>query len=105
MSNLEAFPVLNGFVTSGGTIDIGRIDTLDCAAIAADQQTVWVLLLRHEGEGLLQLLDRLERRLSLSLMQGVPYDEFEPALPQAGAVDVRRARELAEPVPLRVQLA
>jgi hypothetical protein len=105
MDNLEAFPVVDGFVASGGTIDIGRIDTFDCAAIAADETTVWVLLMRHEGEGLLQLLDRLERRLSLCLMQGEPYDEFEQQLLRSAQTQARRPRQLKEPVPLRARLA
>ena len=79
MECVASFPVLNGFITLGGTIDLGRIGTAECAAIAADEQTVWVVLLRREGETLMELLDRLERRLTLCLMDGVPYDE--PAWP------------------------
>jgi len=75
MECVASFPVLNGFITLGGTIDLGRIGTAECAAIAADEQTVWVVLLRREGETLMELLDRLERRLTLCLMHGVPYDE------------------------------
>jgi len=101
LDNLESFPVLSGFIKSGGTIDLGRIDSLECAAIAADPQTVWVVLLRRKGEGLLELLDRLERRLSRCLMNGVPFDELEQQLLQEGPGTAPHKAAVAPEPPLR----
>jgi hypothetical protein len=95
MNNQESLRVLNGFVKAGGTIDIGRVDRFECAAIAADPRTVWVVLIRREGESLLQLLDRLERRLSRCLMHGTTYNELGQRLPGHGPGAVRRPREAA----------
>lgn len=97
MDNHGSFRVLDGFVRSGGTIDIGRFDDFECAAVAADPRTVWVVLVRRDGESLVQLLDRLERRLSRCLMHGSPYNELgrRQSRPTEGAA--RRGRQRAEP--------
>jgi hypothetical protein len=71
------FPVLNRFVTSGGTIDIGRIDRVDCAAIATDTDTLWVALTRRESEGLMELLSRLNDTLAHCLTSGKSVDELD----------------------------
>ena len=61
MEQDSPYPVLNYFVTAGGSIDVGRIEPIDidCGAIAFDDATVWVLLIRREGETLHELLRRL----------------------------------------------
>jgi hypothetical protein len=97
MNNQETFRVLDGFVKAGGTIDIGRFDGHECAAIASDPRTVWVVLVRRDGESLPRLLDRLERRLSRCLMHGTPFNEFRLRPLQPGPGAVRRLREAGEP--------
>ena len=82
MNEFNMFPVLHRFVTSGGTIDVGRIDVIDCAAVASDAHNVWVLLMRRDGESLLGLLQRLDRTLELCLARREPLDEMEKALLQ-----------------------
>jgi hypothetical protein len=71
------FPVLHRFITSGGTIDVGRIDLVDCAAVATDATTLWVALTRRDHEGLFDLLGRLNDTLGTCLAQGTTVDELD----------------------------
>ena len=77
MEDLNLFPVLQRFITSGGTIDVGRIDVIDCAAVASDSDTLWAIVMRREGESLLGLLRRLEGTLERSLALSAPVNEME----------------------------
>jgi hypothetical protein len=70
-------PALHRFITSGGTIDVGRIEILDCAAVASDAQTLWVALTRRPGEMLTELLTRLNDALKNCLAHGESIDELE----------------------------
>jgi len=75
-----AFPTLHRFVTTGGTIDVGRIDIIDCAAVASDNETLWVALTRRRHEGLIDLLRRLDDTLERCLERNERVDELhEPA--------------------------
>jgi len=71
------FPVLSRFITSGGTIDVGRIDRIDCAAVATDADTLWVALTRRDQEGLMDLLLRLNDTLDRCLASGERVDELD----------------------------
>jgi len=77
MESINLFPVLHRFVMSGGTIDVGRIDIMDCAAVASDADTVWVVLMRRDGESLLGLLQRLDSTLDHCLTCNESVDEME----------------------------
>ena len=77
MDNFNLFPVLHRFVLSGGTIDVGRIDVMDCAAVASDADTLWVVLTRRDGESFLGLLQRLDTTLARCLESKEPVDEME----------------------------
>jgi hypothetical protein len=71
------FPVLNRFITSGGTIDVGRIDRIDCAAVASDAQQFWVALTRRDGEPFYDLLQRLNDTLEYCLARNEQVDELD----------------------------
>jgi len=77
VDNFNLFPVLHSFVLSGGTIDVGRIDVMDCAAVASDAHALWVVLTRRDGESLLELLQRLDTTLAWCLASREPIDEME----------------------------
>ena len=79
METLSGYPTLHLFVTSGGTIDIGRLDVLDCVAVASDSQTLWVVLTRRPTEGLIALLRRLEDALAFCLAQQTCINELAEA--------------------------
>ena len=70
------FPVLHQAIISGGAIDVGRIDVLDCAAVASDARTLWVALTRRQGETLVDLLTRLNDTLEQCLSNGACVDEL-----------------------------
>jgi hypothetical protein len=71
------FPVLNRFVTSGGTIDVGRIESIDCAAVASDAEKFWVALTRRQDESLHALLTRLNDTLEYCLARNEQVDELD----------------------------
>jgi len=73
----SAFPTLHRFITSGGTIDVGRIDILECAAVASDADTLWVALTRRQGETLVELLKRLNDTLERCLACDERVDELD----------------------------
>jgi hypothetical protein len=77
MQENTPFPVLNRFITSGGTIDVGRIDTIDCAAVASDANRFWVALTRRQGEPLHDLLQRLNDTLEYCLARDEQVDELD----------------------------
>lgn len=71
------FPVLHRFITSGGTIDVGRLDKIECAAVASDADKFWVALTRRDGEPLHQLLQRLNDTLEYCLARDEQVDELD----------------------------
>ena len=73
---MVAFPTLHRFITTGGTIDVGRIDIIDCAAVASDSDTLWVALTRRRNEGLIELLRRLDGTLERCLARNERVDEL-----------------------------
>jgi hypothetical protein len=77
MQEHTPFPVLNRFITSGGTIDVGRIETIECAAVASDAERFWVALTRRDGEPLHALLQRLNDTLEYCLARNEQIDELE----------------------------
>jgi len=79
MQEHTPFPVLNRFITSGGTIDVGRIETIECAAVASDAERFWVALTRRDGEPLHALLQRLNDTLEYCLARNEQIDELERA--------------------------
>lgn len=76
MNAFHGYPVLQGFIELGGTIDIGRLGNHGVAAVAADERVVWVALAYREGEGFHALMDRLERTLARCLACHQQVDEL-----------------------------
>ncbi|HVN99958.1 MAG TPA: hypothetical protein VMT49_07945 [Steroidobacteraceae bacterium] len=75
MNTLTNLPTLHQFITSGGTIDIGRLEQFDCAAVASDPDVLWVALARRPGEQLTDLLRRLDDTLAHCLERNVRVNE------------------------------
>jgi hypothetical protein len=80
MEPSSAFPTLHRFITSGGTIDVGRIDVIDCAAVASDAETLWVALTRRRDEGFMDLLRRLNDTLEQCLARNERVDELHDSV-------------------------
>lgn len=67
MDTFMGLPTLHRFITTGGTIDVGRLEQFECAAVASDPDTLWVALTRQPEEGLTELLQRLDLTLARCL--------------------------------------
>ncbi len=71
------FPRLEAFVLdAGGTISVGPIRPIACAAVASDEYVMYVALQRRRGETLMQLLARLEESLGPALDEDQYVDEI-----------------------------
>lgn len=81
MEQAIPFPVLHRFLSAGGSIDVGRIDVLNYAAVACDADAVRVVLDRRQGEALHELLQRLNDALDHCLRSGEVIDEFASCIP------------------------
>ncbi len=66
---------IEALITDGGTITVGAIDEVECAATAADQHNALVMLVRREGETISALLKRLDRELGRYYETGETVDE------------------------------
>lgn len=66
---------IEALITDGGTITVGAIDEVECAASAADQHNALVMLVRREGETISALLKRLDRELGRYYETGETVDE------------------------------
>ena len=73
------WPTIEEFLAAEeGNISIGALDhpSLGYTAIASDEHTMLVALVRNHGETLHQLLDRLERALGPAIVDQVYVDEI-----------------------------
>ena len=70
---LTSLPTLEAFVLSaGGQLSVGKIGPIACAAVAADDHTMYAALQRHADESLAQLLQRLDA----TLLRALDHDEY-----------------------------
>ena len=72
----EPWPNLQELLDDGGTLTIGRIAPIPCAAIAADEHAMLVALVRQPGESLAELLVRLDLALGEANATGDPVDHI-----------------------------
>ena len=68
--NIEA--LINGI----GDVTIGRVHAIPCAATAADENQALAMLVRRDGESLLDLLVRLDTAIGLAWDQSIFIDEI-----------------------------
>ncbi len=76
MDFASGLPTLHRFITSGGTIDVGRLEQFECVAVASDSDTLWAALSRQPGEGLNELLKRLDNTLDRCLALNMQVNEM-----------------------------
>jgi len=81
------WPTIESFFESGeGEISLGRIDHvpgLQHTAVASDEHTMLVALVRNSGETLHQFLDRLEAALGPAIDDQVFVDEINGPSPSS----------------------
>ena len=64
MSN--RWPYLQGLIDAEGSISVGCIPPIPCAAVANDQHNMYAALVQRPGETLVDLLDRLDGAVALA---------------------------------------
>lgn len=69
MKNIETL------IDEGGNISVGRLDSFDCVAAAADHHNCLAMLVRRDGETLSALLKRLDKAIGLAWSDDVFTDE------------------------------
>ena len=72
------WPNIEAFIDYDGNISIGRIEPIDCAAVASDDHNMLVALVRRPGETFQQLLDRFDRAIDQAVNHEVFTDEINP---------------------------
>jgi hypothetical protein len=70
------WPHLQALIEGGGSISIGRIDPIPCAAVASDEHGMYAALLRRDDEGLIDLLNRLDIALDAAFAHKIYTDEI-----------------------------
>ncbi len=66
---------IEALIDDGGSISIGALDPIGCAATAADHHNTLVMLARRDGETLGALLKRLDKALGRYYETGETIDE------------------------------
>ena len=72
----EPWPNLQDLLDDGGSVTIGRIAPIPCAAIAADEHTMLVALIRQPKESLAEILVRLDLALGEVNVTGDTIDDI-----------------------------
>mgnify|MGYP000921926711 CR=1 FL=1 len=66
---------IEALTDDGGSISIGALDPIGCAATAADHHNTLVMIARRDGETLAALLKRLDKALGRYYETGETIDE------------------------------
>jgi hypothetical protein len=74
----ERFVNIEDLLAQRGEITIGAIASVACAATAADSDQCLAMLQRREGEGLLELLARLDRAIARARDEDEFIDGINP---------------------------
>lgn len=80
MKNIEAL------IEDGGSISVGALDEIECAAAATDSHNAVAMLVRREGETFNALLKRLDKAIGTAWKSGVNIDEVNALGPPVKAV-------------------
>ncbi len=70
------WPHIQELIDCGGSISIGDIAPVSCAAIASDEHNMLAALRRREGESLTALLRRLDEAIGNALEHDIYTDEI-----------------------------
>jgi hypothetical protein len=63
-------------IENGGTITIGQIGPVQCAAIACDEESKLAALVKRENESILELLQRLDTAIVQAWEEDLFTDEI-----------------------------
>ena len=70
------WPHIQALIDHGGNISIGQIYPIPCAAVASDEHNLLAALVRREGEGLIDILNRLDASLDAAFTHEIYTDEI-----------------------------
>lgn len=77
----STFPNIEWLIANHGSItigDVGMTANIGCVAAAADTHMCYAMLSRHQAEGLLDLMKRLDRAIASAAESSVTVDEVNP---------------------------
>lgn len=77
----DALANIAALIDGGGQITIGRLDPIECAAIANDDHNCLAMLQRRPDESLRDLLVRLDAAIATAWNEEIVIDEINPPLP------------------------
>ena len=78
MSNKPApqWPNLQDLIDTAGSISVGYVPPIPCAAVASDEDTMYAALVKRPGETLTDLLDRLDVAVEKAIDEQLYTDEI-----------------------------
>lgn len=70
------WPNLEAFIADGGSISLGRIPPIECAAVASDEHSMLAALVRRKDESFMDLMQRFDAAIAKALDAGEFTDEI-----------------------------
>ena len=70
------WPYLQELIDNDGSISVGRIPWMTCAAVANDEYTTHAMLVRRDDESLVDLMTRLDLAVATAIDQEICIDEI-----------------------------
>jgi len=70
------WPHLQELIDNDGSISIGRVRPISCAAVANDEYTTYAMLVRLEKETLVELMTRLDSAVAKAIDEDICIDEI-----------------------------
>jgi hypothetical protein len=65
-------------IAEHGAITLNEISPVGCVAAAADNHICYAMLVRRDGETVLELLNRLDKAIATAAENNTPIDEVNP---------------------------
>jgi hypothetical protein len=75
------WPNIEAFIAVGGSVSIGRISPIPCAAVASDDHNMLAALVRGKDESFMDLMHRLDAAIAKAEDQGEFTDEINARQP------------------------
>ncbi len=72
----SAWPRIEELIECGGTISIGQIHPIECAAVANDEHDMLAALVRRKTESFNDLMQRLDAAIATAIDHGDYTDEI-----------------------------
>jgi hypothetical protein len=69
------WPHLQELIDNDGSISIGRVRPISCAAVAGDEYITYAMLVRRENETLVELMTRLNSAVATAIDEEICIDE------------------------------